>query len=232
MAPLLISIEGNIGAGKSTLLNKLKAAHPEWFFVDEPVAQWMAFRNSAAEGGKSLLELFYEDKRRWAYTFQNVAVLTRAEELRTTLAAAAASGQESPVIVMERCLDTDAEVFAKMLRAEGVLNTIEWDLYERWRHTLIESFKLPKTTAYIWLDAKPDVCATRIQMRAREGEDQIPLAYLEELDAATQQWLVGGHEAHVIAQSSWSPLDDLAAVEEFVGRICAQRGAGAGYSCA
>jgi deoxyadenosine/deoxycytidine kinase len=218
-APILISIEGNIGAGKSTLLGKLKGAHPEWIFVDEPVEQWMAFRNSSEEGGKSLLELFYEDKRRWAYTFQNVAVLTRAEELRKSLDAAAASGLQSPIVVMERCLDTDAEVFAKMLRAEGVLNTVEWDLYQRWRETLVKSFRIPKTSAYIWMDATPDVCAERIRLRGREGEDHIPLSYLEELDAATQQWLTRVQGAHVITQTAWSPLDDVQAVEGFIDRL-------------
>jgi deoxycitidine kinase len=217
--PILISIEGNIGAGKSTILNKLKIAHPEWIFVDEPVAQWMAFRNSPAEGGKSLLELFYEDKQRWAYTFQNVAVLTRAEELRKSLTLAANSGQTRPVLVMERCLDTDAEVFAKMLKAEGILNTIEWDLYQRWRSTLIETFGIPKTSAYIWMDAKPDVCAERIRLRGREGEDHIPLSYLEELDAATTEWLTRGHEAPVIAQSCWSPKDDVRAIEVFIDHL-------------
>ncbi len=214
--PILISIEGNIGAGKSTLLQKLKAAHPEWFFVDEPVAQWMALQNA---DGTSLLELFYKDKQRWSYTFQNVAVLTRAEELRKTLDLAAESGTESPVIVMERCLDTDAEVFARMLKDEGCLNQIEWDLYQRWRKVLIETFNLPKTTGYIWMDASPLVCAERIKMRARHGEEDIPLGYLEELDDAHIEWLQSVDS--FTRQSSWSKnlQDDLEAVDAFVNRL-------------
>ena len=72
--PVLISIEGNIGSGKSTLLKKLRERHANWNFIDEPVESWMSLRHS---NGKSLLELFYEDKHRWAYTFQNTAILTR-----------------------------------------------------------------------------------------------------------------------------------------------------------
>ena len=217
--PILISVEGNIGAGKSTLLNKLKSAHPEWFFVDEPVAQWMALKNS---DGTSLLELFYTDKKRWSYTFQNVAVLTRAEELRKTLDLAAESGVENPVIVMERCLDTDAQVFAKMLTSEGCLNDIEWELYQRWRKVLVESFNLPKTTAYIWMDASPLVCADRIKMRARQGEQGIPLSYLEELDDAHIEWLQTVDSfAGLARQSHWSKelQDDLEAVDAFVNNL-------------
>lgn len=184
--PILISIEGNIGAGKSTLLRKIKDAHPEWFYVDEPVDQWLALKD---DDDVSLLDHFYQDKSRWAYTFQNVAVLTRAEALRKTLDAAAESGLEHPIIIMERCLETDAEVFAKMLKEEGAMNAIEWDLYERWRKVLVENFNLPKTTAYIWVDTPPIVCKERIRQRAREGEDDIALEYLECLDDAHIEWL-------------------------------------------
>jgi deoxyadenosine/deoxycytidine kinase len=36
-------------------------------WVEEPVAEWLTLKNAE---GKSLLALFYEDKRRWAYSFQ------------------------------------------------------------------------------------------------------------------------------------------------------------------
>jgi hypothetical protein len=47
-----LSIEGNIGSGKSTILNKLKDAHPEWNFVDEPVGEWMTLKD---DQGKELI---------------------------------------------------------------------------------------------------------------------------------------------------------------------------------
>ncbi len=68
MPPIVISLDGNIGAGKSTLLAACRAAGLEGVdWVEEPVAEWLTLKNAE---GKSLLALFYEDKRRWAYSFQ------------------------------------------------------------------------------------------------------------------------------------------------------------------
>ena len=80
--PLLISIEGNIGAGKSTLLDALRESNPDWVFIDEPVGVWSAFRN---EGGENMLEVFYRDRKRWSYTFQNCALLTRFQNIETEI---------------------------------------------------------------------------------------------------------------------------------------------------
>jgi hypothetical protein len=54
----------------------------------------MAIKN---ENGESLLELFYKDKRRWSYVFQNAALLTRLRAIN----AAIASTKHS-VIITER----------------------------------------------------------------------------------------------------------------------------------
>lgn len=64
--PILLSIEGNIGAGKSTLLRALRESHPEWTFIDEPLDTWTALKNETG----NLIECFYGDQDRWAYTFQ------------------------------------------------------------------------------------------------------------------------------------------------------------------
>jgi SAM-dependent methyltransferase len=74
MSHLILSLDGNIGAGKSTLLAEIRKALPDLHVVDEPVGQWTALHNAA---GKNLLELFYEDKKRWSYTFQSSAYINR-----------------------------------------------------------------------------------------------------------------------------------------------------------
>jgi len=207
MSTILISLEGNIGSGKSTLLKKLKEVEPEWVFVDEPVDSWMSIKNS---DGENLLEAFYKDKKRWSYTFQNAAVLTRGMMIKEAVEKVHASGK-SAVIIMERCIETDRNVFATMLKEDGLLNGIEWELYNRWYSFLRDM--VPQMNAYIWVDTPPDVCAERIVKRARHGEEGIPLSYLKDLDKAHSTCL--SHDRNVF------PTTDLEEIRKYIRSLAA-----------
>ena len=63
-------VEGNIGAGKSTFL-KVINTFLNAQVVFEPHEKW---QNVA---GENLLDRFYADTQRWAYTFQTYAFITR-----------------------------------------------------------------------------------------------------------------------------------------------------------
>ena len=202
--PVLISIEGNIGSGKSTLLKKLRDAHPEWTFVDEPVDSWLKIRN---DQGESLLEVFYKDKQRWSYTFQNAAVLSRGMMVKDAVESWN-NEQKSRIIIMERCVETDRNVFAKMLKESGDLDGIEWTLYEKWYNFI--SGMIPTMNAFIWVDTDPVISCERIKTRGREGEDGIPLEYLKSLDAVHREWL-SEHSNTDIFRSQ-----DFHAIEQFI----------------
>lgn len=194
VVPILISIEGNIGAGKSYLLGQLRAAHPEWCFIDEPVEFWESLRNDSSE---SLLEVFYKDQRRWSYTFQNCALLSRYHNIETAITnvrkqeAVAAQGiKRAPmpkVFITERCLDTDHEVFAKMLHSDGQLDALEIDLYQRWFRLLQKN--ATQLSAIVYVDTQPTTCSERINIRNRDGEEGIPIEYLQSLDKFQRQWI-------------------------------------------
>ncbi len=201
-SPILISIEGNIGSGKSTLLKGLRETEPDWMFVDEPVDSWLNIRN---DHGESLLEVFYKDIKRWAYSFQNAAVLSRGQMIREALQTwqkGFAEGRKNRIIIMERCVETDRNVFAKMLKRAGDLDNIEWTLYEKWYALITEM--IPKMDSYIWIDTDPVTCSQRIKQRAREGEGDIHLGYLENLDKVHHEWL--GSEKEVFRSQN---LDEI-----------------------
>lgn len=181
--PLLLSLDGNIGSGKSTLLAALAAALPTVECVPEPVAEWMRIKNA---DGKSLLELFYEDHRRWAYTFQNCAVLTRLRGLRDVIAATT-----KDVVITERSVLTDRFVFAEMLRASGDIDAMEFELYMQWFNTF--AVTAVPVRGIVYLTTGADVCAERIAHRAREGE-HMSRDYLNALDAQHRGWLGVGLE--------------------------------------
>jgi deoxycitidine kinase len=80
-----IAIEGNIAAGKSTFLNIL-AREIDFHVVPEPVSRWTNMTADSDEGsgpsssqknGGNLLDMFYSEPNRYAYTFQTYAFLSR-----------------------------------------------------------------------------------------------------------------------------------------------------------
>jgi len=188
-APFLVSIEGNIGAGKSTLLAELRRLYPDWYFIDEPLDTWTSLRN---EKNESLLEIFYQDQRRWSYTFQNCALLSRYQLIETAIKennTHPVGPKKRKVFVTERCLDTDDQVFAKMLKDDGMLDPLEHKLYSNWLKLLKNACKATPLSAIVYVDTDPDTCASRIQCRGRQGEDSIPLEYLKSLDKYQSEWI-------------------------------------------
>lgn len=174
----MISLDGNIGAGKTTLIEAIQNALPDVEVVVEPVGEWMTLKN---EEGKSLLELFYEDKRRWSYTFQNCAILTRLRAIR-----AAIRTSKKKVIITERSVHTDRYVFAEMLRESGDIDALEWQLYMNWFDTFAADVPM---RGIIYLTTGVGTSADRIVKRGRTGEDHIPLDYLSALDTQHQRWV-------------------------------------------
>ena len=71
----MLVVEGNIGAGKSTFLSILQRKLPV-DVVFEPTNKWQ----QVGEDG-NLLDLFYKDTLRWAYTFQSYAFISRIQSL-------------------------------------------------------------------------------------------------------------------------------------------------------
>ena len=215
--PVLVSIEGNIGAGKSTLLDALRAGETsrDWVFIDEPVGEWSTLKN---EKGESMLEVFYKDRRRWSYTFQNCALLTRFQNIEAAIrlhsSKTGSTSDKRKVFVTERCLDTDYHVFTKMLRAEGSIDKLEYDLYERW-FSQLKKTSTP-LSAIVHVDTTPETCAQRIIMRGREGEGGISLEYLRSLDKYQRDWVEAGTTPFIRAD-----VTQCSKVIEFVETICA-----------
>lgn len=187
--PLLVSIEGNIGAGKSTLLKRLRSTHPEWTFIEEPISAWFSICN---EDGANILEAFYKDRKRWSYTFQNCALLTRYQYIEDAVNKYRENmvnkhSKSTHIFLTERCLDTDYHVFTKMLHAEGSINSMEMQLYEK----LLRQLQLTSTklAAIIHVNTPPALSAERIKQRGRNGEESISLDYLKSLDKFQNQWI-------------------------------------------
>ena len=171
MTAKIISIEGNIGSGKSTLLAKLKARFGEnsnIVFLKEPVEDWETITDA---NGVTMLEKFYANQKEYSFPFQMMAYISRLALLKTAI-------KENPgaIIITERSLCTDREVFAKMLFDSGCIELVNYKIYLKWFNTFASECPVSKI---IYVNADPKVCYDRIKIRSRTGESNIPLDYLE-----------------------------------------------------
>jgi deoxyadenosine/deoxycytidine kinase len=183
MSPIIISLDGNIGAGKSTLLAEIRNRLHDLHIVDEPVGQWTALKNAE---GKNLLELFYEDKKRWAYTFQNCAILTRLKNIQDAVENLDSTLKGPQVIITERSVLTDKHVFAEMLYEAGDIDPLEWELYESWFNIFGKKYPV---SGIIYVSTSSSTSKERIGIRNRQGEENIGLDYLDALDVQHKKWI-------------------------------------------
>jgi deoxyadenosine/deoxycytidine kinase len=176
-------IEGNIGAGKSTFL-KMISTYLTINPVFEPHEQWQ----HVGGDGENLLDKFYTDIQRWAYTFQTYAFVTRVVEQEKQRKA-----NPDAVHVIERSVYSDRYCFAKNCFEMGVMSALEWKLYQEWFEWLVVGYT-PKPSGFIYLKTDPNVCYERLLKRKREEETSIGLDYLIALHEKHERWLIEKHE--------------------------------------
>jgi deoxyadenosine/deoxycytidine kinase len=110
-----------------------------------------------------------------------MAYITRLKKLRQAL-----KTPNVRLIITERCLLTDAHVFAKMLYDSKKIEQDEYDIYTRW---FDEFAKEVQPSCIIYFKASTEVCMKRIQKRNRPGESNISFEYLEECNRYHDDWL-------------------------------------------
>jgi len=186
--PIVLSLEGNIGAGKSTILAKLqtyiechRAENPgKILFMKEPVDQWTSIADTVS--GETILQKFYTDPKTNAFAFQIMAYTTRMNTLKKMIADNQKEGEQL-IIICERCLETDTEVFAKMLYDDGFIDNLHYQIYN-----LVSSDNPFKTSGIIYLETDPSICYERVSKRGRSGEKGIAIDYLKKCHAYHEEW--------------------------------------------
>jgi deoxyadenosine/deoxycytidine kinase len=177
--PKIFSIEGNIGSGKSTLINILRNenVNDNIVYLPEPVDTWKTIKD---ENNKTLLEKFYEDKKKYSFSFQMMAYISRISSLRNTI-----KKNSNSVIITERSVLTDKNVFAKMLFDSNYIEKVNYDIYLRW----FDEFTKDITIDYIiYVKTEPSICQQRTILRNRKGE-HIPLEYFKKCHKYHEEWI-------------------------------------------
>ena len=222
MKILLFSIEGNIGSGKSTFIKNLKKIdfsnrikgrrdlsamiEPPWkvIYLSEPVGEWTDIKD---EGGETILEKFYKNQNRYSFAFQMMAYISRINQLMETIERLKRENErgereeketykneEKYIIITERSVYTDKNVFAKMLRDDGKIESVEYQIYLKWFDNFTKNIEF---NGNIYLQTDTKVCEERIKKRNRPGEN-MSAEYLNNCNLYHDNWLMGDEPRKIL----------------------------------
>lgn len=162
-----IAIAGNMGSGKSTLVEFLSRTYGISPFY-EP------------NEDNPYLADFYSDMRRWAFHSQ-LYFLGNKFRLHQEL-------DKTPgVVVLDRTIFEDAEIFATALHDMRRIDHRDWETYWTFYQSILDAIRPPDLMIYLRCSMR--TLRQRIRMRGRDIEQDVPLAYLKRLDRLYESWI-------------------------------------------
>lgn len=193
---MIISVEGNIGSGKTKFIELFSKYLKEetnlsnkFIFLSEPVDEWINTKN---QNNENILEVFYKDRKRWSYTFQMNAFITKSKLLMDNL-----KSHSNKIIVSERSVLTDKFIFAKSCLDDGSMDKLEENLYDKWFDWLTDEFTIiPELIIY--LQASPDISYQRMKKRGRIEENDVSLDYIKKISDYHEKWLGENSSKHIL----------------------------------
>ena len=180
---IIFSVEGNIGSGKSTLIKQLKknmktVSGIPIVYLEEPVDIWQQIKD---ENGDNIIVKYYQNQKKYAFQFQMMAYITRITQLRK-----AVEQNKKCIIITERSILTDRNVFAKMLHENNTLDEISHQIYLKWFDELSRNLEIH---SLIYIKTKPQTSLNRVLKRNRPGET-IDLDYLQICHNKHEEWIL------------------------------------------
>ncbi len=162
-----IAIAGNIGTGKSSLVEFLTRSYAIKPFY-EPNEE------------NPYLPDFYQDMSRWAFHSQ-VYFLSSKFRMHQQLQ------RRCGVVVLDRTIYEDAEIFATALHEMRKLTGRDWATYWSFYQVILGAIRPPDLMIYLRCSMR--TLRKRIRLRGRRMEQDIRLAYLKRLQHLYEDWL-------------------------------------------
>lgn len=162
-----IAIAGNIGVGKSTLVEFLSRTYGIAPFY-EP-----------SEDNPYLPD-FYQDMNRWAFHSQ-IYFLSHKFRIHQEL------DRMPGVVVLDRTIFEDAEIFATALHDMKRIDERDWQTYCSFYRSILNAIRPPDLMIYLRCSMR--TLRKRIRLRGREMEQDVPLSYLKRLDRLYEDWI-------------------------------------------
>lgn len=181
---LTFCVEGNISVGKTTFLQRIANETLELRdlveVVPEPINKWQ----DVGPDHFNILDAFYAEPQRYAYTFQNYVFVTRVMQERES------AGGIKPLRLMERSVFSDRMVFVRAVHEAKWMNEMEISIYDSWFDPVVSTLPGLIPDGFIYLRASPDTCHKRMMMRKRAEEGGVSLDYLRGLHEKHESWLL------------------------------------------
>ncbi len=164
-----IGIAGNIGAGKTTLCSQL-GKHFDWDVHYE------------STDDNPYLSDFYHDMSRWSFNLQVYFLHNRYKQVLKIL-------EGDRVVVQDRTIYEDANIFAPNLHKMGLMSKRDFDNYRELFDLMISQVQEPDLLIY--LSASVSTLVEHIQDRGRDYEGNMSIEYLKRLNGMYEEWIDG-----------------------------------------
>jgi deoxyadenosine/deoxycytidine kinase len=188
-----IAIAGNMGSGKSTLVEFLCRTYGIAPFY-EP------------NENNPYLPDFYSDMRRWSFHSQ-LYFLSNKFRLHQEL------DRTPGVVVLDRTIFEDAEIFATALHEMKRMDDRDWRTYWGFYQSILNAIKPPDLMIYLRCSMR--TLRKRISMRGRAIEKDVPLAYLKRLERLYEDWISRYNSSDVLILET----DRLDYIHDLVHRL-------------
>lgn len=176
---------GNIGLGKSTFL-EYSAKYNNIQICPEPVKKWTNFNNI------NLLQLIYDDPKKWAFHFQSYVALTFMEN--------SVEKSEKQIQMMERSIYSARHCFVKCFREQNMMDEASFNILQKMYDFGERQFNAPNLMIY--LRTSPETSLARNKSRNRTEEKDVSLDRLKILHQLHEQWISKINEYPVVIDAS------------------------------
>ena len=163
-----IVISGNIGVGKTSLSEKISKKF-NWELQLEEVKD------------NPYLDDFYKSMKDWSFHLQIFFLNSRFNQIQKI-------SESNNIVIQDRSIYEDYEVFTKTLYDSGVLMEREFNNYKRLYNTILKYINEPDLLIYL-RNLNIDKIISNIDKRSRKFEKSIDKEYLKKLNIYYENWI-------------------------------------------